>query len=34
MLRDYTLPFLAAVESSGNVELLTPAERHAARKKT
>lgn len=34
VLRDYASPFIAALDGSGNVKLLTPAERHAARKKT
>src|SRR5690606_838329 len=31
MLRDYVLPFVAAVSASGRVKLLTEAQRHAAK---
>jgi hypothetical protein len=33
MLRDYELPFVAAIDASGVVRLLTQAQRHAERKK-
>jgi hypothetical protein len=33
VLRDYTIPFVAAVDASGRVAIVTPATKHAARKR-
>lgn len=33
LLRDYTVPFVAAVDAGGRVRLLTPARRHAQKRK-